>query len=91
VSEFYIIPRSTVENTVRLLESLESPSPIDFFVYLEILKSLKEAVRKIDIQLKISENVYVDGNFRCCGVSEFPMRVSQTGSAVVIPLSSVIF
>ena len=88
MSDYYLIPKSTMEGAIDLLENLDSPYPTDFFVCHKILCDLKYALHKIDIDVKVTETVYIDNAFRCAGSSQYPLPVSQPDN---LPISASLF
>jgi hypothetical protein len=66
-----------MEKTIELLENLNSSDPTDLFVYLDILNDLKYVLHKIDVSVRITENVYIDEKFRGRGSAQYPVEISQ--------------
>jgi len=83
MSEYLLMPRSTMEETIELLENLESPHPTDFFVYLDILHKLKLEMHKIDIHLSFVKNVHINGALPWRSYVELSHTIDQLGSASV--------
>ena len=81
MGEYLLMPRSTMEETIELLEKLESPHPTDFFLYLDILHKLKLEIHKIDIHLRLEKNVQINGSLPGRSFVELHHMIDQLGFA----------
>ena len=81
MTDYVLIPRSTIEKTIVLLESLDSSSPTDLFVYLDILRNLKLQMHNIDIQVSYVKSLQINkADPLILSRTEFPRLMNQLSS-----------